>query len=74
MAIVTIKYDLNQPEDRQELERTMYSLNMASFIFEVLMNGKRHFKHDEKATIDDVFQYLWEVAEENKIDIDNLIT
>ncbi|MFO0447442.1 MAG: hypothetical protein ACK52I_01920 [Pseudomonadota bacterium] len=73
MAIVTIKYDLNEPEDRQALERAMYSLDMAAYIFEVLMNGKRHFKHKENATIDDVFEYLWREAREHKIDIDKLI-
>ena len=73
MPIVNIKYDLSDPDDRIALERAMYSIDMASFIFEVLMNGKRHFKHDENATIDDVFQYLWEQAKEHKIDIENLI-
>lgn len=73
MPIVNIKYDLSDPEDRMSFERAMYSLDMASFIFEVLMNGKRKFKHDENATIDDVWQYLWQEAENHKIDIDNLI-
>ncbi len=46
---------------------------LAAYIFEVLMNGKRHFKHKENATIDDVFEYLWREAREHKIDIDKLI-
>lgn len=72
MPIVNIKYDLSDPEDRMSLERAMYSIDMASFIFEVLMNGKGKFK-DQNATIDDVWQYLWQEAENHKIDIDNLI-
>ena len=73
MAIVTIKYDLNQPEDEQALQRAMNSMDMALYIWEVLYNGKRHFKHKENATIDDVFEYLWQQAKEHKIDIDKLI-
>lgn len=73
MAIVNIKYDLSDRDDAMALQRAMYSLDMAAYIFEILMNGKRHFKHNENATIDDVFEYLWEQAREHKIDIDKLI-
>jgi hypothetical protein len=75
MAIVNIKYDLNDPEDRMALHRAMYSLDMAAFIFEVLLNGKKRCEsiYGENATIDDVWQYLWEESKNNKIDIDNLI-
>ena len=51
----------------------MYSLDMANFIFEVLHNGKRRFKHCEEIDLDEIWQYLWEVAADHKIDIDNLI-
>ena len=73
MAIVNIKYDLSNPEDVKALQRAMYSLDMANFIFEVLHNGKRRFKHSEEIDLDEIWQYLWEVAADHKIDIDNLI-
>jgi hypothetical protein len=75
MAIVNIKYDLSDPDDRISLERAMYSLDMAAFIFEVLLNGKKRCKsvYGENPTIDDVWQYLYEESKNHKIDIDKLI-
>ena len=73
MAIVNIKYDLSDPDDRKALERAIYSLDMACYIFEVLINGKTRFKHNEDATVDDVFEYLWQQAKEHNIDVDKLI-
>lgn len=73
MAVAVIKYNLSNPDDKMDFARANASMNMACFIFEVLMNGKRHFKHKENATIDDVFDYLWEEAEIQDINIENLI-
>ncbi len=71
MAIVNIKYDLNDPDDRMALQRAMNSLDMASFIFEVLLNGKKKFIDLEGA--EEIWQYLYEQAENHKINIENLI-
>jgi hypothetical protein len=71
MAIVNIKYDLNDPDDRMALQRAMNSLDMASFIFEVLLNGKKKFRDLEGA--EEIWQYLYEEAENHKINIENLI-
>lgn len=71
MAIVTIKYDLNEAEDRKAMMRAMYSLDMASFIFEVLLNGKKRFRDCESA--DMIWDWLWEQAKNNNIDIEQLI-
>ena len=73
MAIVNIKYDISDPEDEKALQRAMNSLDMALYIWEILHNGKRHFKHNENATVDDVFEYLWQTANEHRINIDKLI-
>jgi len=73
MAIVNIKYDLSDPEDEQALQRAMNSLDMALYIWEILHNGKRRFKHSENVDADDVWEYLWEELKEHKIDIDKLI-
>ena len=71
MAIVNIKYDLNDPDDRMALQRAMNSLDMASFIFEVLLNGKKKFIDLEGA--EEIWQYLYKEAENHKINIENLI-
>jgi len=75
MAIVNIKYDLSDPDDKMALHRAMYSLDMAAFIFEVLLNGKKRCEsvYGENPTIDDVWQYLYEESKNHKIDIDKLI-
>ena len=73
MAIVNIKYDLSDHEDVKALQRAMNSLDMALFIFEVLHNGKSRFKHCEEIDLDEIWQYLWEVASDHKLDIDKLI-
>lgn len=73
MAVALIKYDLNNPDDEMDFARANASLNMACFIFEILNNGKRHFKHKENVTIDDVWEYLWQEARDNGVDIDKLI-
>lgn len=70
MAFAIIKYDLSDPEDRMEYRRAVASLDMACFIFEVLMNGK---KHCAEMTIDEVWEYLWEEAKDRDINIDKLI-
>lgn len=70
MAFAILKYDLSDHDDRMEHRRVVASLDMACFIFEVLMNGK---KRCAKMTIDEVWQYLWEEAEDRDINIDKLI-
>jgi hypothetical protein len=75
MAVALIKYDLSNEDDKMDYKRANASLNMACFIFEVLMNGKKIClsKYGENATIDDVWQYLWDTAKDNGVEIDNLI-
>lgn len=75
MAIVNIKYDLNEPDDRMALHRAMYSLDMASYIFNLLYNGKKrcYQRFGEDVTIDQVWEYLYQEAQDKKIDIDKLI-
>lgn len=73
MPLVHIKYDLSDPEDEMALQRAMNSFDMALFIWEVLHNGKRRFKHSENVDVDEIWEYLWELAREHKIDIDKLV-
>lgn len=73
MAIVTIKYDLNEQEDRRAMMRAMNSLDMALYIWQVLYNGKRRFEDSENLDIHDVWEYLWDELKEHKINIEELI-
>lgn len=73
MAVAIIKYNLNDPDDEMDFARANASLSMACFIFEILNNGKRRFKDNENVTIDDVWEYLWQEARDNGVDIDKLI-
>lgn len=70
MATVTITLDLDNHEDRMELNRFNASLDMAIFIFEILNNGHRKFDSEEATK---VFEYLHDEARNQGIDIDKLI-
>jgi hypothetical protein len=71
MATAILKYDMSDPDDRMSLERAMRSLDMASFIFEVLLNGKKRFR-DLEGT-DEIWAYLHEEAANHNINIETLI-
>ena len=75
MAVAILKYNLSDEDDKMDFKRVSASLNMACFIFEVLNNGKKIClsKYGENATIDDIWEYLWETARDNGVEIDNLI-
>lgn len=70
MATAQITFDLNDHDDRMELARYQASMNMACFIFEILMNGHRKFDSDEAHK---VFEYLHNEAKQQGIDIEKLI-
>jgi hypothetical protein len=85
MPKATIKYDLDNHDDEMAYRRANASLGMAwmayrranaslgmaCFIHEVLLNGKRKFEHG--TTIDDIWEWLWQEAKDNGIDIDKII-
>jgi DNA-binding sugar fermentation-stimulating protein len=71
MAIALVKYDLSNEDDKMDYKRANASLNMACFIFEVLINGKKKFRDCDDA--DKIWEYLWETAKDNGVEIDNLI-
>ena len=71
MAYAILKYDLNDHDDRLSHSRAVASFDMACYIFEVLMNGRRRFSDCECA--DEVWEYLLEEANNHNINIDKLI-
>lgn len=83
MAIALIKYDLADTDDRMEYNRANKSLDMAIMLWEILHNSKKEFyrniENDNNSTdrefelVDKIFARIWEIAEENNINIDTLI-
>ena len=83
MAIAIIKYDLADTDDRMEYDRANKSLDMANMLWEILHNSKKEFyrniENDNNSTdrefelVDKIFARIWEIAEENNINIDTLI-
>lgn len=71
MPKAVIKFDLDNHDDEMAYRRANASLGMACFIHEVLLNGKRRFEHG--TTIEAIWEWLWETAKDNGIDIDNII-
>lgn len=71
MATAIIKYDLNDPDDRMDFDRANASLKMASFIFEILLNGKKKFRDCDCA--DRIWEYLLDEAKDKGVNIENLI-
>lgn len=70
MASAILKYDLSDHEDMMAHRRAVASLDMACFIFEVLMNGK---KRCSEKTVEEIWEYLWQEANDHNIDPDQLI-
>jgi hypothetical protein len=80
----TLSYNLNDPDDRMAHMRAVKSLDMASALFEITRNLRkkviRRFEdeddekeYDEFDGIEEVFDRIHEILEENSIDIDELI-
>ena len=79
---VRILYNLNDPDDRMAHMRAIKSLDMASALFEITQNLRkkviRRFEDDEKEYdefdgIQEVFDRINEILEDNNIDIEELI-
>jgi hypothetical protein len=78
-----LSYNLNDPDDRMSHLRAVKSLDMASALFEITRNLKkqveRKFENDDNINNDvfdgihKVFDGIYEILEDNNIDIDELI-
>lgn len=83
MPTATLKYNLSDSDDRLDFERTVKSFDMASMLWELMLNDKKKFyrqlEADNKATerefelIDKVWEHIFELAKEHGIDIEKLI-
>lgn len=79
----TLSYNLNDPDDRMSHMRAVKSLDMASALFDITRNLKKKIEHryedidninnDVFDGIDAVFDEIFNILEDNSIDIDELI-
>jgi hypothetical protein len=79
----TLSYNLNDPDDRMAHLRAVKSLDMASALFEITRNLKNTIEHryedidntnnDVFDGIQAVFDKIYDILEDNNIDIDELI-
>tara|TARA_R110000803_G_scaffold96634_1_gene164786 strand:+ start:396 stop:620 length:225 start_codon:yes stop_codon:yes gene_type:complete len=70
----TLKFDLENQEDKRSHMRCVKSLDMASFIWELQHNFWRKWKHNEEFfTLDRYQEALGELMEEHSINLEDLI-
>jgi hypothetical protein len=79
----TLSYNLNDPDDRMAHLRAVKSLDMASALFDITRNLKNKIENryedidntnnDVFDGIDAVFDEIYNILEDNNIDIDELI-
>lgn len=80
MAKATLEFDLNEPDDRVAHLRAVKSLDMASFIFQLVSNEQKSIMYQlEHRDMKDweavhlVFERIGLLLDEYNIDIDELI-
>jgi len=79
----TLSYNLNDPDDRMAHLRAVKSLDMASALFDITRNLRKKIQNryedidnthnDVFDGIDAVFDEIYDILEDNNIDIDELI-
>ena len=79
----TLSYNLNDPDDRMAHMRAVKSLDMASALFDITRNLRKKIQNryedidnthnDVFDGIDAVFDEIYNILEDNNIDIDELI-
>jgi len=79
----TLSYNLNDPDDRMSHLRAVKSLDMASALFDITRNLKNKIENryedidntnnDVFDGIEAVFDEIYNILEDNNIDIDELI-
>jgi hypothetical protein len=79
----TLSYNLNDPDDRMAHLRAVKSVDMASALFDITRNLRKKIQNryedidnthnDVFDGIDAVFDEIYDILEDNNIDIDELI-
>jgi hypothetical protein len=72
MAIAKLEFDLNDPDDSRAHLRSVHSLDMAHFIWNLKHNQLRTLSKEE-VTASVVIQFLYDEMDNLPFDIDQLI-
>lgn len=80
MSKAILEFDLNEPDDRMEHLRAVKSLSLASAIWDITHNTKKGLEWamegkemDKYEVLDMVFDKIYEILEDNNINIEELI-
>lgn len=72
----TLKYNLEEPDDKMALKRAIYSDGLAIAVWDFLYNGHREYKHSDPNNLSEGFikaqDKLKELLDDNNINIDEL--
>jgi len=81
MAKATLEFNLDDPYDQQAHLRAIKSVDMASFIFQLISNEKKSIMYQlenrdmkDWETVNLVFERIHELLDEYGINIDELIS
>jgi hypothetical protein len=80
MAKATLKFDLNDPDDRMEYMRCNKSLDIALALWELCHNTKKGLGHsmedkemDQYETLEFVFERIHEIINDRNINLDEIM-
>jgi uncharacterized protein (DUF1015 family) len=81
MAEAILKYNLDNPDDRMAHMRAVKSTDMAIALFEIVNNSKREFVEKiEQGSYDnsydllkDVYEKIWQILEDEGINLEDII-
>ena len=76
MAKATLEFDLDIPSDNMEFSRAIKATDMALALFEIQMNTKRSFEHDDEhnnKTLNAVFDEIYRILNEYSINTETLL-
>lgn len=79
MPKATIKYDLNDPDDKMDFERLMQLGNLSSFVFQLTHNTKKQIirevensNFDNVETAELIFSKIHDLIDEYSVDLEKL--
>lgn len=73
MSKAILTFNLNNHEDKMDHLRCVKSLDMAIALFEITSYLHSMDNFDKKPKLDDINKKIWEIIENNDIDLDNLV-
>lgn len=68
-----LKFNLDDVDDRMAHLRAVQSTDMAIALFHILYNSKKEMENKTGLDLDEVWEHLHKVCEDNNVNIDKLI-